>query len=130
MSWTKKITHPSAMLKKGDDVHAVVLNVDKERKRVALGQFLKLLEVSSGRTNVLEQDRSQGRAEAVSKSTDVGERIVDVDRRYLGCAKPYSPALLVLGTEDVIFALTQPIAQSLKRDRQPRETFSDVGGLR
>ncbi len=37
MSWTKKITHPSAMLKKGDDVEAVVLSVDKERKRVALG---------------------------------------------------------------------------------------------
>jgi small subunit ribosomal protein S1 len=37
MSWTKKITHPSAMLKKGDEVDAVVLSVDKERKRVALG---------------------------------------------------------------------------------------------
>jgi len=37
MSWTKKITHPSAMLKKGDEVEAVVLSVDKERKRVALG---------------------------------------------------------------------------------------------
>jgi small subunit ribosomal protein S1 len=37
MSWTKKITHPSAMLKKGDEVDAIVLSVDKERKRVALG---------------------------------------------------------------------------------------------
>jgi small subunit ribosomal protein S1 len=37
MSWTKKVTHPSAMLKKGDEVEAVVLSVDKERKRVALG---------------------------------------------------------------------------------------------
>jgi small subunit ribosomal protein S1 len=37
MSWTKKITHPSAMLKKGDEVEAVVLSVDRERKRVALG---------------------------------------------------------------------------------------------
>jgi len=37
MSWTKKITHPSAMLKKGDEVEATVLSVDKERKRVALG---------------------------------------------------------------------------------------------
>jgi len=37
MSWTKKITHPSAMLKKGDELEAVVLTVDKERKRVALG---------------------------------------------------------------------------------------------
>ena len=37
MSWTKKVTHPSAMLKKGDEVEALVLSVDKERKRVALG---------------------------------------------------------------------------------------------
>ncbi len=37
MSWTKKINHPSAMLSKGDDVRAVVLNVDQDRKRVALG---------------------------------------------------------------------------------------------
>jgi small subunit ribosomal protein S1 len=37
MSWTKKVTHPSALLKKGDEVEAVVLSVDKERKRVALG---------------------------------------------------------------------------------------------
>ncbi|MCX7804107.1 MAG: 30S ribosomal protein S1, partial [Planctomycetota bacterium] len=37
MSWTRKITHPSAVLKKGETVEAVVLSVDKERKRVALG---------------------------------------------------------------------------------------------
>src|SRR5258708_39772710 len=37
MSWTKKITHPSAMLKKGDEVEAVVLNDDLGRKRAALG---------------------------------------------------------------------------------------------
>ncbi len=37
MSWTKKINHPSAMVKKGDEVEAVVLSVDSDRKRVALG---------------------------------------------------------------------------------------------
>ncbi|MHC5055484.1 MAG: 30S ribosomal protein S1 [Planctomycetota bacterium] len=37
MSWTKKVNHPSALLKKGDEVEAVVLSVDSERKRVALG---------------------------------------------------------------------------------------------
>ncbi|MBP5233106.1 MAG: 30S ribosomal protein S1 [Planctomycetes bacterium] len=42
MSWTKKINHPSAMFKKGDEVRAVVLSVDQDRKRVALG--LKQLE--------------------------------------------------------------------------------------
>lgn len=37
MSWTRKIAHPNEILKKGDIVRAVVLTVDQERKRVALG---------------------------------------------------------------------------------------------
>ncbi len=37
MSWTKKVNHPSEVLKKGDRVDAVVLSVDPNKKRVALG---------------------------------------------------------------------------------------------
>ena len=37
MSWTKKISHPSEMLKKNDIVEAMVLEVDQNQKRVALG---------------------------------------------------------------------------------------------
>jgi len=37
MSWTKKVNHPSELLKKGDHVEAVVLSVSEEKKRVALG---------------------------------------------------------------------------------------------
>jgi small subunit ribosomal protein S1 len=37
MSWTKKIAHPSEVYEKDDVVEAVVLSVDQERKRVALG---------------------------------------------------------------------------------------------
>ncbi|GJM20169.1 MAG: 30S ribosomal protein S1 [Planctomycetota bacterium] len=37
MSWTKKVTHPSETLEKGDTVRAVVLSVDTEKRRVALG---------------------------------------------------------------------------------------------
>jgi small subunit ribosomal protein S1 len=43
MSWTRKINHPSEMLKKGDDVEAVVLEVDRANQRIALG--MKQLEV-------------------------------------------------------------------------------------
>jgi small subunit ribosomal protein S1 len=38
MSWTKKVTHPSEMVKKGDRLQCVVLSVDKEKKRIALGK--------------------------------------------------------------------------------------------
>ncbi|MDP6929652.1 MAG: 30S ribosomal protein S1, partial [Planctomycetota bacterium] len=37
MSWTQKVTHPSEVVKKGDEVECVVLSVDQERKRIALG---------------------------------------------------------------------------------------------
>ncbi|NOT02035.1 MAG: 30S ribosomal protein S1 [Phycisphaerales bacterium] len=37
MSWTKKISHPSEMLKKGDEIECVVLEVDESKQRIALG---------------------------------------------------------------------------------------------
>jgi small subunit ribosomal protein S1 len=37
MSWVKKVSHPSEVVQKGQKVTCIVLNVDQERKRVALG---------------------------------------------------------------------------------------------
>jgi small subunit ribosomal protein S1 len=37
MSWVRKVSHPSEVVQKGQKVTCVVLNVDQERKRVALG---------------------------------------------------------------------------------------------
>jgi len=37
MSWVRKVSNPNEVVKKGDKVTCVVLNVDQERKRVALG---------------------------------------------------------------------------------------------
>jgi len=37
MSWTRKINHPSEMLKKGDEVDAIVLDVDPNQQRISLG---------------------------------------------------------------------------------------------
>jgi len=37
MSWTKKVTHPSEVVKKGDRLRCVVLSVDTGKKRIALG---------------------------------------------------------------------------------------------
>ncbi len=37
MSWTRKVIHPSEVVKKGDNIRAMVLQVDQERKRIALG---------------------------------------------------------------------------------------------
>jgi len=55
LSWTRKINHPSEMLKKGDKIEAVVLEIDKASQRISLG--VKQMETDpwdaiSGRFNV------------------------------------------------------------------------------
>jgi len=37
ISWTRKINHPSEVFKKGDEVEAVVLEVDKANQRISVG---------------------------------------------------------------------------------------------
>jgi small subunit ribosomal protein S1 len=37
ISWTRKINHPSEIMKKGDEVEAAVLEVDRPNQRIALG---------------------------------------------------------------------------------------------
>jgi small subunit ribosomal protein S1 len=37
LSWTRKINHPSEVLKKGDEIEAVVIDIDKANQRIALG---------------------------------------------------------------------------------------------
>ena len=37
LSWTRKINHPSEMLKKGDEIEAVVIDIDKTNQRISLG---------------------------------------------------------------------------------------------
>ena len=37
MSWTKRIKHPSEVMKKGELVEIVILDIDKENRRISLG---------------------------------------------------------------------------------------------
>lgn len=37
LSWTKKIRHPSEVVKKGDEIEVVVLGINREERRIALG---------------------------------------------------------------------------------------------
>jgi len=43
LSWTRRIHHPSEVLKKGDKVEVAILNIDKENRRVSLG-YKQLIE--------------------------------------------------------------------------------------
>ena len=37
LSWTRKINHPSEILKKGEEIEAQVIEIDKQNQRVSLG---------------------------------------------------------------------------------------------
>ena len=37
MSWTKRVQHPSEVVKKGDTVDVAILNIDPDNKRISLG---------------------------------------------------------------------------------------------
>src|SRR6266478_2847320 len=37
MSWTKRVQHPSEVVKKGDSVDVIILNIDADNKRISLG---------------------------------------------------------------------------------------------
>jgi small subunit ribosomal protein S1 len=37
LSWTKKIRHPSEVVKKGDEIEVVVLGINRDERRIALG---------------------------------------------------------------------------------------------
>jgi small subunit ribosomal protein S1 len=37
MSWTRKVTHPSEVVEKGQEIECKVLSVDQQRRRIALG---------------------------------------------------------------------------------------------
>jgi small subunit ribosomal protein S1 len=37
MSWTRKLRHPSQMVRPGDEVDVIILGVDVDRKRISLG---------------------------------------------------------------------------------------------
>jgi len=37
LSWIKKVSHPSEILKKGDRIEAIIMSVDKDSKKITLG---------------------------------------------------------------------------------------------
>ena len=53
MSWTRKISHPSEIVEKGDEVECKVLSIDIERRRIALG--LKQMDSDPWETTIPEK---------------------------------------------------------------------------
>jgi small subunit ribosomal protein S1 len=71
MSWTRKISHPSEMLEKGQAVRCKILSVDQERRRIALG--VKQLDEDPWATNIPEKYQpGQVVSGTVTKITNFG----------------------------------------------------------
>ncbi len=56
LSWTKRVAHPSEMLKIGDEVECIVLSCDKDSKKIALG----IKQIESNPWNDVEQKYHAG----------------------------------------------------------------------
>ncbi|MGR3303905.1 MAG: 30S ribosomal protein S1 [Candidatus Scalindua sp.] len=71
MSWSKKVAHPSEIIKKGDKIEVKILSVDKDKKRVSLG--IKQLSEDPWKKEIPEKysvgDIVKGK---VTKMTDFG----------------------------------------------------------
>ena len=71
MSWVRKITHPSEVVKKNEEIECVVTQVDKKNRRIALG--LKQLTEDPWATRIPEKYRPNQIVKGkVTKSTGFG----------------------------------------------------------
>jgi small subunit ribosomal protein S1 len=70
MSWTRKINHPSEVLNKGDNVTAVVLEVDPDNQRISLG--LKQAQEDPWSTVTMKYDEGQRVCGKVTKIASFG----------------------------------------------------------
>ena len=105
MSWTKRVKHPSKMLEVGQEVEAVVLDIDPKAKRIALGMKQieqnpwTLLEdkypigsVIKGQVrNVTDFGIFVGVEEGVDRAADRAEGGRFGARSRRGCRPPRSP---------------------------------------
>lgn len=82
ISWTRKVNHPGEILKKGEKVEVVVVSVDQEKKRVALG--LKQLQEDPWQKEIPEKFKSGQLVEGkVTKVTNFGA-FVEVEKDLEG----------------------------------------------
>lgn len=108
-SWTKKISHPSEVLKKGDSVEAVILSVDKESKKITLG----VKQLSSNPWETIEKTMPVGSTVKgiVSKTTAFGA-FVELENGLEGLVhvtelsdSPFSKVEDVIKKDDQISAI-------------------------
>jgi len=138
MSWTRKISHANEMLKKGDEIECLVISVDEERKRIALG--LKQLDEDPWETRIPEKYKPGTIVTGkVTKITNFGvfveleeelEGLLHVSE--LGDENVENPEEIVNVDEDIevrilrVDTAERKIGLSLKLDATPEEIAAEA----
>ena len=144
MSWTRKISHASEMLKKGDEIECTVVSVDEERKRIALG--LKQLDEDPWESRIPHQFQAGAVVKGkVTKITNFGvfvelekelEGLLHVSELTGGDASKSAEGIVNVGDEIDVKILRvdtndRKIGLSMKLDAQieaEEETAASAGG--
>ncbi len=75
LSWTKKVRHPAEMVKKGQELDVVILNIDEENRRISLGHK----QVQTNPWSQFEQVYSEGAdTEATVTAINDGGLVVEL----------------------------------------------------
>ena len=103
LSWTQRVKHPSELFKKGDEVEAVVLNIDVENERFSLG--IKQLTDDPWDTLPKKLSRAARRSRARSSRSSTSARSSRSSRASTASAtSPSSSEERVDKTQDVVKA--------------------------
>ncbi len=119
LSWIKKISHPSELLKKGDEVNAVILSIDRDNKKITLG----LKQLSDNPWESIEKTTPVGAVlkGTVSKITAFGA-FVELDNGIEGLIHVTELSDQAFGkVEDVIAKGDQITAKVIKIDPEHKK---------
>lgn len=116
LSWIKKVSHPSEVLKKGDKVEAVILSVDKESKKITLG----VKQLTENPWDTIEKTMPLGSTVSgiVTKITAFGA-FIELDNGIEGLVHVTELSDQAFGKVEDVVSVGSPVqAKVLKIDRE------------
>ena len=137
ISWTRKINHPSEVLKKGDEVEAVVLEVDKANQRISVGvkqlsedpwnnidKFYKVGDLVTGKVTKLASFGAfiglQHDIDGLVHISQVSEERVDKIKNVLKVGQEVTARVIKIDKGDRRIGLSIKAAELLARTAQGR----------
>src|ERR1043166_2125987 len=143
ISWTRKINHPSEVLKKGEEVEAVVLEVDKANQRIAVGikqlpldpwanidQLYKVGDLVSGNVTKLASFGAfvglQHEIDGLVHISQISEDRVDKIKNVLKVPQPVPPRVIKIDKNDRRIGLSIKAANSSNEQLKAEQAALDA----